>query len=132
MVQEAKANEESDAKKADLAKAKNEAEQLVNQMRDMLKEHEAKLEGTEKADIEAAIADVEKARAADDQAVIDAAKEKLASVAQNFGKRVYEAAGAAQQASAAGAGAGAGPQQSAGPQQGGGDNIKDADFTVQK
>ena len=136
MVQEAKANEESDAKKADLAKAKNEAEQLVNQMRDMLKEHEAKLEGTEKADIEAAIEDVEKARAADDQAVIDAAKEKLASVAQNFGKRVYEAAGAAQQASAAGAagaGPGAGPQQSAGPQQGGGDdNIKDADFTVQK
>ena len=131
MVQEAKANEEADAKKADLAKAKNEAEQLVHQMREMIKEHEAKLEGSEKADIEAAIEEVEKARAGDDQAVIDAAKEKLGSVAQNFGKRVYEAAGAAQQASAAGAG-GAGPQQSAGPQQGGDDNIKDADFTVQK
>jgi molecular chaperone DnaK len=134
MVEEAKANEAADAKKADLAKAKNEAEQLVHQMRDMLKEHEAKLEGSEKSDIEAAIEEVEKARAGDDQAAIDAAKEKLASVAQNFGKRVYEAAGQAQQAAGAAgaAGAGAGPHPGPGSQQGGGDNIKDADFTVQK
>ena len=134
MVEEAKANEAADAKKADLAKAKNEAEQLVHQMREMLKEHEAKLEGSEKSDIEAAIEEVEKARAGDDQAAIDAAKEKLASVAQNFGKRVYEAAGQAQQAAGAAgaAGAGAGPQPGPGSQQGGGDNIKDADFTVQK
>ena len=132
MVQEAAANADADAKKAELASAKNTAEQLVHQMREMVKEHEAKLEGSEKADIEAAIAEVETARAGDDKAAIDAAVEKLQTTAQGFGKRVYEAAGAEQQAAAAGAGAG---PQSAGPQGGGkpgDDNIKDADFTVQK
>jgi molecular chaperone DnaK len=131
MVQEAAANAEADAKKEELAKSKNTAEQLVHQMREMVKEHEAKLEGTEKADIEGAIDEVEKARAGDDKAVIDAAVEKLQTTASGFGKRVYEAAGAAQQAAAAGAAGGA---QQAGPQGGsqGDDNIKDADFTVQK
>ena len=130
MVEEAKANEEADKKKADLAKAKNEAEQLVHQMREMIKDNEAKLEGTEKADIEAAIAEVETARAADDQAAIEAAKAKLETVASGFGKRVYEAASQQantpppQQAAGAAGGGNAGPA--------GGDNIKDADFTVQK
>jgi molecular chaperone DnaK len=131
MVQEAAANADADAKKEELAKSKNTAEQLVHQMREMIKEHEAKLEGTEKADIEAAIEAVETARSGDDKAVIDAAVEKLQATAQGFGKRVYEAAGAAQQAAAAGAaGGGAGPAPQGG--QSGGDNIKDADFTVQK
>jgi molecular chaperone DnaK len=132
MVQEAAANADADAKKEELAKSKNTAEQLVHQMREMIKEHEAKLEGSEKSDIEAAISAVESARAGDDKAAIDAAVEKLQTTAQGFGKRVYEAAGAAQQAAAAGAGAagGAGAAQQGG--QSGDDNIKDADFTVQK
>ncbi len=134
MVQEAAANAEADAKKEELAKSRNTAEQLVHQTREMLKEHEAKLEGSEKSDIESAIAEVEKVRAGEDKAAIDAAVEKLQTTAQGFGKRVYEAAGAAQQAAAgaAGAGAGAGPQPSAGAAKPGDDNIKDADFTVQK
>ena len=65
MVQEAAANADADAKKAELAGSKNQAEQTSHQMREMIKEHEAKLEGSEKADIEAAIEEVEKARAAD-------------------------------------------------------------------
>ena len=135
MVQEAAANADSDKKKEELAKAKNTAEQTVHQMREMLKEHEAKLEGSEKTDIEAAIAEVETARAGEDAAAIEAATAKLQTVAQGFGKRVYEAAGAAQQAAAGAAGAGAAGGAGPGPQaggQGGDDNIKDADFTVQK
>lgn len=133
MVQEAAANAEADAKKEELAKSKNQAEQLVHQMSEMIKEHEAKLEGSEKADIEAAIAEVEKVRTGDDKAVIDAAIEKLQTTASGFGKRVYEAANT-QQAAAAGAAGGAGPQAGpqGGAQAGGDDNIKDADFTVQK
>ena len=132
MVQEAAANADADAKKEELAKSKNTAEQLVHQMREMIKEHEAKLEGSEKADIEAAIAAVESARAGDDKAAIDAAVEKLQTTAQGFGKRVYEAAGAAQQAAAAGAGAAGGAGAAPQGGQSGDDNIKDADFTVQK
>ena len=132
MVQEAAANADADAKKEELAKSKNTAEQLVHQMREMIKEHEAKLEGSEKADIEAAIAAVESARAGHDKAAIDAAVEKLQTTAQGFGKRVYEAAGAAQQAAAAGAGAAGGAGAAPQGGQSGDDNIKDADFTVQK
>ena len=131
MVQEAAANAESDKKKEELAKAKNTAEQTAHQMREMIKEHEAKLEGTEKADIEAAISELEAVRSGEDTAAIEAATQKLQTVAQGFGKRVYEAAGAAQQAAAGAAGGGAGPQDG-GSQGGGDDNIKDADFTVQK
>ena len=129
MVQEAAANAEADVKKAELAGSKNQAEQTSHQMREMIKEHESKLEGSEKADIEAAIEEVEKARAADDKAVIDAAVAKLQEVASSFGKRVYEAANAQQpqQAAAGAAGGGAGPQGQK-PE----DNIKDADFTVEK
>ncbi len=134
MMAEARANEESDKKKADLVTSRNQAEQLCHQMRDMLKEHEAKLQGSEKTDIEAAIDDLEKLKASDDKAAIDAGIEKLSTVAQAFGKRIYESAGAAQQAAGAGS---AGPQPGPGPSAGGaagngGDNIKDADFTVQK
>jgi len=132
MVQEAAANADADAKKEELAKSKNTAEQLVHQTREMLKEHESKLEGNEKNDIEAAIAVVESARAGDDKAAIDAAVEKLQTTAQGFGKRVYEAAGAAQQAAAAGAAGGAGSSSAPQGGQTGDDNIKDADFTVQK
>ncbi len=128
MVQEAAANAEADVKKEELAKSKNQAEQTSHQMREMIKEHEAKLEGSEKADIEAAIEEVEKARAADDKAVIDAATEKLQTVASGFGKRVYEAANAQQPQQAAAGAAGAGPQGQGKPE----DNIKDADFTVEK
>ena len=130
MVQEAAANAEADVKKAELAGSKNQAEQTSHQMREMIKEHESKLEGSEKADIEAAIEEVEKARAADDKAVIDAAVAKLQEVASGFGKRVYEAANAQQpqQAAAGAAGGGAGPQGG----QKSDDNIKDADFTVEK
>ena len=137
MVQEAAANAESDKKKEELAKAKNTAEQTAHQMREMIKEHEAKLEGTEKADIEAAISELETVRAGEDSAAIEAATQKLQTVAQGFGKRVYEAAGAAQQAAAgaagsSGGGAGPGPQGGGSNQGGSEDNIKDADFTVQK
>ena len=130
MVQEAAANAEADVKKAELAGSKNQAEQTSHQMREMIKEHESKLEGSEKADIEAAIAEVEKVRAADDKAAIDEAVAKLQTTASAFGKRVYEAANAQQpqQAAAGAAGGGAGPQGG----QKSDDNIKDADFTVEK
>ena len=100
----------------------------------MLDEHKDKIEGSEKADIEAAIAAVEKVKDGEDVAAIEAAVAELEKVSMTFGKRVYaaqqqagpEAAQAAQ--AAAGGGAGPGPQ----PGKGGGEDIKDADFTVHK
>jgi len=135
MVDEAKANAEADKKKEELAKAKNQAEQLCHQMRSMLDEHKDKLQGSEEADIKAAIDAAEKARAGDDQAAIEAATKSLENTAMGFGKRVYEAANTTQQQAAAGAAGAAGAGNagsSSGSSSQGDDNIKDADFTVQK
>ena len=131
MVDEAKANEESDKAKADLINKRNEAEQLIHQTKKMMEENKDKLQGDEESDINAALEDVEKARNAEDATVesIDAAIQALSTKAQGFGKRVYEQAGAAEQA----AGAGAGPQPGAAQAEAapaGDDDIKDADFTV--
>ncbi len=137
MVEEAKKNEGEDKKKEELAKARNKAEQQIHQIRDSLAEHKDKLQGTEEADIKAAIEAVDKVRAGEDTAAIEAAVAELERISAAWGKRIYEAtmqakeaAGAAGAGAAGAAGAGAGPQP-----QGSGkadDNIKDADFTVQK
>ena len=133
MVEEAKANAAADEAKADLVKARNEAEQACHQLRQMMEEHKDKIQDGEKAAIDAAIAEVEKVRQGDDKAAITAAVEALQQAAQAFGTRVYSQAQQAQQAAgAAGAGAaGAGPAPGA-TGKAGGDDIKDADFTVQK
>jgi molecular chaperone DnaK len=133
MVEEAAANAEADKKREELAKAKNQAEQLVHQTRQQLDEHKDKLEGNEEGDIKAAIDVVETARSGEDVGAIEAAVKDLEAKAQAWGKRIHEAAFAQQQAAAGAAG---GPQQGA-PQGGPGgmkpdENIKDADFTVQK
>ncbi len=137
MVEEAKANADADAKKETLAKARNQAEQLAHQTRELLTEHKDQLQGSEEADITAAIDVVEKAKAGDDIAVIETAAKALEAAASGFGKRVHEATMNKQQAASAAAGAGAsngaGPQANdAGGSSGKDDNIKDADFTVQK
>jgi molecular chaperone DnaK len=130
MVDEAKANESADAEKADLVGARNQAEQMVHSTRKMLEEHKDKLEGDEESSITAAIGEVESTIAKDGatKGEIDASVKALETVAQGFGKRVYEASaqqpgpGAAPQPEAAGPGPGA----SADPA----DGVKDADFEV--
>jgi hypothetical protein len=115
---------------------------MVFQVRQMLEEHKAKLEGSEEKDITAACDEVDKLvkeKAPKDQ--VEAARKRLETVAQGFGKRVYDAASAASQAGPApegGAGCGpdcgpggCGPQAGPGPKKGG-DDVKDADFTVVK
>jgi molecular chaperone DnaK len=133
MVDEAAANAEADKKKEELAKARNQAEQTVHQIRSMMDEHKDKFQGSEETDIKAAIDHLEKVKAGEDKDAIESALKELESKSQAWGKRVHEASFAKQQA-AAGAAGGAGPQAQAEPQpKGGGDeNIKDADFTVQK
>ncbi len=130
MVEEAKANEESDRKREALALARNKGEQVVHQMRSMLDEHKDKLEGTEKADIETAIAAVEKAREGEDAEAIDAAVKALETAAMTFGQRIYSAADAQAQQAAGAAAGGAGPQPGAASGKSDDDGIKDADFTV--
>ena len=106
----------------------------MHQTRSQLEEHKDKFQGSEEADIKAAIDALEALKASEDKNAIEAAVKDLEAKSQAWGKRIHEASFAKQQAAAGAAGGGAGPQQSE-PQQsakGGDENIKDADFTVQK
>ena len=138
MVQDAKDNEEADKNRADVINKKNEAEQLVHQTRKMLEDNKDKLEGNEEAEINEAVTALEAIIKKDGATLqeIEAGITTLSEKAQGFGKRVYEAAGAAggspdAAAAAAAAAAGAGAAGAApGGDQGSEDNVKDADFSV--
>jgi molecular chaperone DnaK len=133
MVDEAAANAESDKAKEELAKARNQAEQVVHQTRSQLEEHKDKFEGSEEADIKGAVEALEKLKASEDKNAIEAALKDLEAKSQAWGKRIHEASFAKQQAAAGAAAGGGGPQPTEPQAKGGGDdNIKDADFTVQK
>jgi molecular chaperone DnaK len=132
MVDEAKANEAADKEKAELAAARNKGEQVVHQIRGMIKEHADKFQGSEQAEIEAALVKLEKVKGETDRAAIESATAEVESLSQNWGRRIHEAAMKTQQAAAGGeAAAGPGPAPGPGPSKPE-DNIKDADFTVQK
>ena len=76
---------------------------------------------------------LEKLKASEDKNAIEAALKDLEAKSQAWGKRIHEASFAKQQAAAGAAAGGGGPQPAEPQAKGGGDdNIKDADFTVQK
>ncbi|GDY11243.1 chaperone protein DnaK [Planctomycetota bacterium] len=134
MVDEAKANETADQAKADLAQARNRAEQVVHQIRDLKKQHPDQFQGNEEREIEDALTKVETAKQGEDRTAIESAVTELETLSQNWGRRIHEASMKAQQAAGA-AGAGGQPQPGQGGNASAGkpeDNIKDADFTVQK
>jgi molecular chaperone DnaK len=137
MVDEAKKNADSDRKKEELAKARNTAEHLAHQTRAMLTEHKDKLQGGEEQAITGALDKLDKLKGSDNQAEIEAAIKEAEGVIGPFAKRVNEAAFQSQgQGPNAGGPGAAGAQPGPQPHGGaggapGGDNIKDADFTVQ-
>ncbi|MEO0315104.1 MAG: Chaperone protein DnaK [Pseudomonadota bacterium] len=128
MVRDAEANAAEDQRLKELAEAHNQGDSLVHSTRKALTEHGDKLEAGEKEKIEAAIKDLEAALKGSDKADIDAKSAALSTAAQTLGEKMY-ADMQAQQASAApegaqasasaGAGAGAKPAE---------DDVVDADF----
>ena len=133
MKAEAEANADADKREREKIDKLNQADSMIFQTENMLKESGDKLPADVKAEVEAALQKLRDAHKAQDLAAIDAATNELNNAAQ----KMYAAA----QQAGAGAGAGfngqAGPQGGAGfngaqggQQNGGqqGDNIQDADF----
>ena len=129
MKAEAQANAEADKKERERVDKINEADSMIFQTENQLKELGDKLPADKKAPIEAALGKLKEAHKAQDIAAIDAAKVELNTAWQAASADMYSQAGGAQQ----GAGAGFQGGQQAGPQQNGSDNkgnedIQDADF----
>jgi molecular chaperone DnaK len=128
MVHDAEANAAEDQRLKELAEAHNQGDSLVHSTRKALTEHGEKLEAAEKEKIEAAIKDLEAALKGSDKADIDAKSAALSTAAQTLGEKMY-ADMQAQQASAAPEGAeasaSAGTGASGKPAE---DDVVDADF----
>jgi molecular chaperone DnaK len=124
MVRDAEANAAEDQRLKELAEAHNQGDSLVHSTRKALTEHGDKLEAAEKEKIEAAIKDLEAALKGSDKADIDAKSAALSTAAQTLGEKMY-ADMQAQQASAAPEGAQAGASAGAKPAE---DDVVDADF----
>jgi len=89
MVSEAEAHAEEDKKFEELIQARNGAEGLAHATRKTLKEAEDKVEEGEKAEIEAAIAEVEEVCKGEDKEAIDSAVEKLTTVSSSLAQKLY-------------------------------------------
>ena len=126
MVSEAEAHAEEDKKFEALIQARNGAEGLAHATRKTLKEAEDKVEESEKAEIEAAIAEVEEACKGEDKDAIDSAVEKLTTVSSSLAQKLY-----ADQQAGTGAGAEQAEQAEAGEAGEAGeaaDDVVDAEF----
>ena len=134
MKAEAEANADADKKEREKIDKLNQADSMIFQTENMLKESGDKLPADVKAEVEAALQKLRDAHKAQDLAAIDAATKQLNDAAQKMYAAAQQAgAGAGAQGNPFNGGQGAGfnggaqgDQQQGGQQ--GGDNIQDADF----
>jgi molecular chaperone DnaK len=122
MVRDAEAHAEEDRNRREEAEVRNQADTLVYQTEKLLKDQGEKFEGTEKEDVETALANVKDALNGTNLEVIKDSTEKLVGVSQSFSQRLYEQASQTQGApSADGSGAG-------GTEGGSDDDVVDAEI----
>jgi molecular chaperone DnaK len=126
MVRDAEAHAEEDKARRGEAEVRNTADTLVYQTEKLLKDQGEKFEGTEKEDVETALAAVKDALAGTNVEVIKDSTEKLVGVSQSFSQRLYEQASASQtQGAPGGADGGSGD---GGAEAGSDDDVVDAEI----
>ena len=126
MKAEAQANAEADKKERERVDKINEADSMIFQTENQLKELGDKLPADHKGAIEAALGKLKEAHKAQDLAAIDAAKAELNNAWQTASAQMYQQTGAQP---GAGAGFQGGPQQpGTGSSSANNENVQDADF----
>ena len=118
MAKEADAHSTEDKAKREEIEAKNQLDSLTYNIEKMLRENGDKISGSERGDVENALADAKKAIESGDKAQMDSAREKLTAASHKLAEQMYKASQPAGGAPSAGAGPGAG----AGPAAGAGGN----------
>ncbi|PYX39029.1 MAG: molecular chaperone DnaK [Acidobacteria bacterium] len=113
MAKEADAHSAEDKTKREEIEAKNQLDSMVYQMEKMLRESGDKISGSERGEVENAIADAKKALESGDKANMDRAREALTQASHKLAEQMYKAAGS-QGTEGAGPSAGAGPSGSEG------------------
>jgi molecular chaperone DnaK len=92
MAKEAEAHSAEDKAKRDEIEARNQLDGLVYNIEKMLKENGDKVSGSEKSDVEAALADAKKTlEGAPSPAELNAAREKLTQASHKLAEAMYKA-----------------------------------------
>src|SRR5438876_9538973 len=115
MAKEAEAHSAEDKAKREEIEARNQLDSLVYSVEKMLREQGDKISGSERGDVENAIADAKKALESNDKAQMDRARETLTQASHKLAEQMYKSA----QAQTPPPGAGAGSDAGAGPAPGG-------------
>ena len=108
MAKEADAHSAEDKARREEIDAKNQLDSMVYNIEKMLKENGDKISGSERGDVENALADAKKAIEGGDKATMDSAREKLTAASHKLAEQMYKATQAAPGGATGGA-AGAGP-----------------------
>ncbi len=104
MAKEADAHAAEDKAKREEIDARNQLDSLVYQVDKMLREHGDKISGSERGDVESALADAKKALEGTDAKAMNAAKDRLTAASHKLAEAMYK------QAQPQGGAPGAGPQ----------------------
>jgi len=128
MKAEAQANEAADKAERERVDKLNQADSMIFQTENFLKENGDKL-GDDRAGVEAAVQQLKDAHKSGDIAAIDSATANLNQVMQAASTKMYQQAGGQQAGPGFNGGAGFnGGQQNTNNTQSGSDNVQDADF----
>jgi molecular chaperone DnaK len=115
MAKEADSHSAEDKAKREEIESRNQLDSMVYNVEKMLREQGDKISGSERGDVENAIADAKKALEGSDKAAMDKARESLTQVSHKLAEQMYKAAQAPPQgAPSAGPAAGAGAEANAG------------------
>src|SRR5262249_9587129 len=110
MAKEAESHSVEDKAQRDSVESKNQLDSMVYQIEKMLKESGDKISGSERGDVENALADAKKALESNDKAQMDKARETLTQASHKLAEQMYKAAQPQGGAQAGGPTPGAGPE----------------------
>ena len=125
MAKEAESHSAEDKAKREEIEAKNQLDAMVYSVEKMLREHGDKISGSERGDVENAVADAKKALESNDKSQMDKARERLTQASHKLAEQMYKAAQTQAQP-----GAGPAPGAAAGPSPGGDGEAKKKDEGV--
>src|SRR5689334_20064876 len=109
MAKEADSHAEEDKAKRDEIESRNQLDSMVYSIEKMLREQGDKISGSERRDVENALADAKKALESNDRSQMDRARENLTKASHKLAEQMYKAT-QPQGAPGTGSTAGAGPQ----------------------
>src|SRR5499427_1399037 len=112
MAKDADAHSAEDKARREEIEAKNQLDSMVYNIEKMLKEHGDKISGSERGDVENALADAKKALESNDKTQMDRARETLTQASHKLAEQMYKAT-QPQGTPGTGPSAGAGPQPGA-------------------